>query len=241
LRTRAQEQVIRQQRDELHESLSLRDELLAMVVHDLRNPLTSVLAAFDFLKGDASLSEVSARDVADGLTAARRVSSVTEDILKLLTADGMTQQRRLTRLRPLVDRAAAALASVARSHDVHIDVTGDAEVEVDPDLILRAVENLVGNAIRYAPGGSPITVSVDCEGEHVVIRVEDRGPGVPVELRDAIFGKSVRRERTGHRSYGLGLYLVDVVARAHGGHVGVRPRDGGGSTFFVSLQRATAA
>ncbi len=208
-----------------------------MVVHDLRNPLTSVLAAFEFLKAE-SLSELASRDVADGLAAARRVSAVTDDILRLLAADGgLPQDRQRIHLRPLIDRATAALASAARSHDVRIEVSGDAELEVDPDLILRAVENLVGNAIRYAPAGSPIDVSISDNDDDVVIRVDDRGPGVPEELRSAIFSKSVHRGRPGPRSYGLSLYLVDVVARAHGGRVGVGPRDGGGSSFFVRLLR----
>jgi two-component system sensor histidine kinase/response regulator len=240
LSARAQDQVLRQQRDDLQWRLLVRDELLALLAHDLRNPLTSVFAAFELLKREA-ISEVGTRDIADGLAAAQRIKGVTEDFLDLLADETVcSARRRTTRLRELADRAAAGLASVARSHDVRVVIHGDAEVDVDPALVLRAIENLVFNAIRHTPAQTNVVIRVNEDADAVVLSVEDRGPGVAEKQKAGLFRKNSYGASAGHVSYGLGLYVVDLVARAHGGSVGFAPREGGGSNFFVRLQRKAA-
>ncbi|HEY1100081.1 MAG TPA: response regulator, partial [Myxococcota bacterium] len=223
LRLRAQEQTIRQQRRDLERAIALKDDLFGLLVHDLRNPLTSVIAMLQVLR-DSADNKDAIDDAEAGLVAARRVGGVVEDILQLIALEaGQIQLLRSTfSLADVVAAAASSLRGSARLKNVAIEITGDVVVEADSGLVRRALENLLANALRYAPADSVIgveIVDVD-EADHVVVAINDRGPGVPDAIKSELFTRfgGVRRETSGsaeRRSYGFGLYLVDLVARAH--------------------------
>ena len=139
--------------------------------------------------------------------------------------------------------AQQSLEGAAKDRDVALHVNGDAHVVGDGALLRRAVENLLANAVRHAPRGTAVDVDIDATDNGAVLAVSDHGPGVPADKRGALFvkfGGVTNEARVARRSYGFGLYLVDLVARAHRGSARVCDRDGGGARFELSLPRSTS-
>jgi two-component system OmpR family sensor kinase len=111
----------------------------------------------------------------------------------------------------------------------------------DPDRLRQVVDNLVANAVRYAPTGSPIEVVVAPGTDEVTVEVRDHGPGVEPAERERVFEPFYRSDFARARrdgGAGLGLAIVSAIVGAHGGEVGVRPTPGGGATFWFSVPSA---
>jgi signal transduction histidine kinase len=119
----------------------------------------------------------------------------------------------------------AAPAPIVRTHD-------QLEADVDPMRIRQVIANLLSNAYKFSPAGSPITVTVTRQDGCAEITVHDAGPGVPEDRRDELFTKFGRLGQAGH-GMGLGLYISRAIARAHGGELALR--DGPGATFALTL------
>jgi len=247
LRLREQDQLIRRQRDDLEKVIALKDDLFGLLVHDLRNPLTSVIAMLQMLKDEAT-TEQAVEDATAGMVAAQRVGGVIEDILQLIALEAGQIQLLWSpvALSSVASDAVGTLRGAARDRHVHLNVRGDAVVEVDRALLRRALENLLANAVRHAPRDSEIDVVIADRPDNVIICVNDRGPGVPDDKKHDLFAKfgvPKKVAQTARRSYGFGLYLVDLVARAHQGRTRVVDRVGGGASFELELphQRALPA
>ncbi|MBK5306264.1 MAG: HAMP domain-containing histidine kinase [Frankiaceae bacterium] len=118
-----------------------------------------------------------------------------------------------------------------------ITVTGDATADADPGRIRQVLANLLSNAYKFSPTGTPVTVTVRGANGTAEISVHDDGPGIPPELRHELFSKFGRLDQTG-QGMGLGLYISREIARAHGGDLELR--DGPGATFTLTLPRAAA-
>jgi signal transduction histidine kinase len=113
-------------------------------------------------------------------------------------------------------------------------------ISADPELLALALRQLIDNALKYSPPGSPIGVAADLEGERVVIRVHDRGPGIPERERERIFDKFYRRaaaagSRAGVPGTGLGLYIAREILRTHGGDLWIEGGPGEGSEFCAAI------
>jgi signal transduction histidine kinase len=121
---------------------------------------------------------------------------------------------------------------------------GRALVSADRDHLEQVLSNLIGNAIKYSPGGGPVTVAVAPEDAEVRVSVRDRGLGIPDSEIDKIFGLFYRSEERTSRDIGgmgLGLYIAREIVARHGGRIWVESRHGEGSTFHVALPRLTEA
>jgi signal transduction histidine kinase len=111
-------------------------------------------------------------------------------------------------------------------------------VSADPELLSLALRQLIDNALKYSPPGSPIGVVADLEGDRVVIRIHDRGPGIPQRERERIFDKFYRRTGVagaGVPGSGLGLYIAREILRTHGGDLWIEGDPGEGSEFCAGL------
>lgn len=140
----------------------------------------------------------------------------------------------------LIRSAVGTLEAVARRKKIALQLRVEAgePASLDEKLVRRAIENLVGNAVKYTPSGKDIAVVVRQAEGIVTIDVADRGPGIPVDVRDGLFDSlgSVEPKNGGiHKGVGLGLYMVKLVAEGHGGKVEILDRDGGGALFRLRL------
>ncbi len=244
VRLARQERIIQGQVEELKELSALKDDLVEMLVHDLRNPLTAVLASLRLLKDSPSLqTDEDREDVELGLSATMRIAGLLEELLqvRLLEEGKLVPRREKVSLALLVRNAVATLKPGATERRIALEFTAPAEdpmIVGDPSLLQRAIENLVSNALKYTR--ERVEVWLEVSTQFISVTVADRGPGVPEPLRPGLFTKfsSVEVAHGEHRrGIGLGLYMVRLVTSAHGGNVEVEPREGGGSLFRLAVAR----
>lgn len=228
----------------------LRDELTHMIVHDMRSVLSSLVASLQLVQREArsALSDENAEDIDAALSGGKRLSRMVNELLDIsrLEAGQMPIALRAGDLRTTLEAARDALRGAAHTHEVRFTFQGDlSSVRCDHDLVGRVVVNLLHNALKFSPDGAPIEVVAEGGDADVVVRVRDRGPGVPERARGLIFEKFSQLEarRQGLPSTGLGLAFCKLAVAAHGGEIGVRDNPAGGSEFWFRIDRieATAA
>ncbi|MDC7786331.1 sensor histidine kinase KdpD [Rhodoplanes sp. TEM] len=227
------------------ESEKLRAALLNSVSHDLRTPLVSVIGALTGLADDdGSLDPEDRRELlATALDEARRLDRFVQNLLDMtrLGYGALTLRRAPVALREIVGRARADLARPLAGHPVEVDVPRDIHVDVDPVLIGQAVINVLENAAKYAPPGTPVRIAATTNGAIVTLTIADRGPGIPPEDSERVFDLFYRvRQGDGQPAgTGLGLAIVRGLVEAHGGEVKARPgEDGRGTAIELILPAA---
>lgn len=221
------------------ESERLRNSLLAALSHDLRTPLTALVG----------LSETLAREVASGGEAgatalairdqARRTARLVDNLLEMakLESGRVALRKDWQSVEELAGGALAALAPSLTGRDVAIDVAADVPlVSCDAVLVERVLVNLVENAVKYSPPGSPIRVAAVRAGDRVEVSIEDRGPGLPKGREQTIFDKFARgNAESDVPGVGLGLAIARAIVEAHGGSIRGEAREGGGARFTFTL------
>jgi signal transduction histidine kinase len=227
--------------DRLRRLERLREDLVQMIVHDMRSPLAALQIHLDMLKGAASaLSGNSREDVEAATRLAKRLNRMAEDLLDVsrLEAGKMPIKPVLCDLAHMAREVCSALRTIDRERPIDVESAGDAQVMCDGTLIRRALENLISNGITHTPAGSRLRVRIASAGSRVRVAVHDEGDGVPPEARDKIFEKfgtvDGQHGRTS-RSVGLGLAFCKLAIEAQGGTIGVDPGVPTGSTFWFEL------
>jgi PAS domain S-box-containing protein len=222
----------------------LREDILSAVSHELRTPLTSVLGfalTLERRRKDLPDEAVEAT-IAELTRAARRLERLLIDLLDVerLRRGLLAVQRAPTDVLALVEAAVAAAPLDGR----HVSISGGPLLaEVDAAKVERIVENLVTNAMRHTPPGSAVQVRLDADGTDLLLVVEDDGPGVPDEFKEAVFetfnrGANMLSVTPGT---GIGLSLVARFAALHGGRAWVEDAPGGGASFRVRLPDCVGA
>ncbi|HKP59491.1 MAG TPA: hybrid sensor histidine kinase/response regulator [Polyangiales bacterium] len=213
---------------------SVRDNLVHMIVHDLRSPLTALMCSISLLKDGATPLDVESAE-----QSTRVMMGMVNELLDVsrLEQERMPIDSERNDLVELVRRAIENVRHIDSAREIVVRAERSVEVSCDKELIRRVIENLVGNGIKHTPPGLPLLVSVSAQHEPRV-SVEDRGPGVPAAYRETIFEKfgivEARRNREYH-STGLGLAFCKLAVEAHGGQIGVSSEEGRGSTFWFTL------
>jgi PAS domain S-box-containing protein len=240
----------REEAEALAESLRAanraKDEFLAMLGHELRNPLgtlANAVAVLERLPGDETMRHVVA--VIGRQTG--HLGRLVDDLLDVsrLASGKIELQRRSLELQALVGRCLDALAQAGRTgrHTMVLE-GGPVHVDGDPARLEQIVNNLVDNALKYTPRGGRVTVVTERAGETAVLRVRDTGQGIRSELLPHVFDLFVQEPQSLDRSrggLGLGLTLVKRLVELHGGSVaGWSAGAGQGSEFTVRLPVATA-
>lgn len=241
----AEEQLVRSLEAEKEASARVRalnemqHSFLQAVSHDLRTPLTSILGnALTLQRRDIDIPPEEARDLMGRVAAnARKLHRLVTDLLDLdrITRGVIEPKRDEVDMTHLISNVLEE--SSTNEHPVRLATQGPVIGRIDVAQVERIVENLVANAIRYTPAGTPIRVSARRHDGGVLLIVEDAGPGVPAELRERIFepfrqGSEVVDHSPG---VGIGLSLVARFAELHGGRAWVEERKGGGASFKVYL------
>jgi signal transduction histidine kinase len=215
----------------------LRDTILSAVSHELRTPLTAIVGFAQTLK-ERTLEPALRTLLIDNLFAqAQRLEHLLADLLDL---DRL--RRGFVRPRFAQTDIASLVEQVVAAHQDHVHPivlrTELARATVDAPKVERIVDNLIVNAVRHTPDGTEIAVWVESSDGGVVIAVDDRGPGVAREEREAIFEIFHRGAPSGQTAgTGIGLSLVAQFTALHGGRAWVQENPGGGASFRVFLPR----
>ncbi len=225
-------------RDAVVELNQVKNDLIAMLAHDFKGPLTTIVGFADVLAEDDRFDAESRQYLGMISSSAMRLASLATDTLAL----SRLEDNELVLTLGEVDLIALArdvvrVFSVTRAIDVRA-MAGVPPVYGDAARLRQVIENLIGNAIKYSPGGEPVEVSVRGRPGGVELAVRDRGIGIPDAERGKLFGRFARASNAralGIGGTGFGLYLVKTIVELHGGAVDVESVEGHGSTFRVSV------
>lgn len=237
------------ERDAMMREIQKKEILLHCIVHDLKGPLSgivgsvSLLAGKETLPGQKEFLELALRQssrlelLIQGILSA---FSAEIEALEQFTFDPAAAPDALETIgeAALAMAPAYKLSRASLEIDPEIDPNADWRVVGEKVRLDRVLQNLIGNALRYSPKGSTVTLGLSTDGDLVTFTVDDQGPGVPEEVRGRLFQK-FSQGGTKAGSAGLGLYFCRMTVERWGGEIGYEPRDGSGSRFWFRLQRAS--
>ncbi|HVY45562.1 MAG TPA: hybrid sensor histidine kinase/response regulator, partial [Minicystis sp.] len=247
LRARRRQYAARDVMREQENAVRARDQFLAMLGHELRNPLGAITVAAALLaagRGDA------ARHVGILRRQTEHMSRLVDDLLDVarVTAGKIVLRKAPVDLAEAARRVVAAQDAAARARSISLTLdVGDAPLVVDADTVRldQIITNLVGNALKYTPPGGAIRVEVGADGARARLVVADTGVGIPPEMLPRVFDLFTQAEGTLDRAQGglgIGLTLVRRLVELHGGEVSAASRGvGEGARFTVLLPRAEAS
>jgi PAS domain S-box-containing protein len=230
-----------QANERLRELDGLKDGFVALVSHEVRTPLTSILGYLELLT-ELELSE-EARAYTDIIERnSDRLLRLTNDLLFIAQIeDGqLTVERDRIDLGPIIAEALAAAAPRAKTGDVSIAVYEDSSLPITGDggRLAQLLDNLISNAVKFTPAGGSVEVAAGSSADAVWIEVRDTGIGINLDDQEQLFNKFFRTQAATKASIqgtGLGLAISKAIAQAHGGSIRVQSVEGEGTTFRVDL------
>jgi PAS domain S-box-containing protein len=231
---------------EAQDASHARDQFLAVAAHELRSPLTSMKGFAQLLLRRASRTDSQEEWIRPLQTIDSQINRVTDLVNRLLDVSRI-QEKRLqiqTARDDLLEIINVAVNEAQMATEQHvITYVGSHEpmlADVDRTRIAQVLSNLLGNAIRYSPGGTPVTVDAQSNDEEIVVSVSDKGPGLPPDSRERLFDRYFRGDgalNSTAEGLGLGLYVAHGIVLAHGGRMWVQSEPGHGATFFFAIPR----
>jgi signal transduction histidine kinase len=233
---------------QLEKAVRDREEILAVVSHDLRSPLSTItMAVASFRERARRGTDAAARDTIDMIgRAADRMFRLTRDLLDVssIEANRLSVDPRPTRASEIARDLLEALEPTARKKQLAMTVIqSDASLMAwcDADRIVQALTNLVGNAIKFTPAGGRVEIAIDDAGESIRFVVRDTGSGMAPDLVPHVFERHRQAPETAAQGRGLGLFITKGIVDAHGGCIRVASERGVGTTFELLLPRARPA
>jgi signal transduction histidine kinase len=239
-------QVLEQTVERLEEVERLKQVFLSTVSHELRTPLTSIRGSLGLLASGAvgALSDEVVEIVAIAERNAVRLMALINDILDLerLETGKIELQYAHVPIQSIMRRAIESCATFGLKHDVTVEAPDiSCSVWVDADRIVQVLVNLLSNAMKFSPPGGVVTIGVELRERWAEFRVTDRGRGVPMAHRRAIFERFRQLETSDAREKGgtgLGLAICKSIIEQHGGTIGVESEEGRGSSFWFRVATA---
>lgn len=229
--------------EEARRATAARQELLAIVSHDLRNPLSAVTMATQILLEEPISGDEQRVAISRIGRAAERASHLVEDLLDLgsIESGTFTVERKAQPLAPILHEAVEAAAPTAEKRGLRLELEvagGPLEVCCDRERVLQVLGNLIGNAMKFTPRGGRIGVRTEARGDEALIAVSDTGRGIPAEALSRIFERYWQVGRASRAGAGLGLAIAEGLVRAQGGRIWAASEEGAGSTFSFTLPLA---
>lgn len=225
--------------DQVRDEEEQRKRFTTDIAHELRTPLTILKSELEAIQD--GVMEQDGETVPNLLQQVDLLSRLVQDLRTLTLAEsgGLALRRAPVDLAGLVTSAMRSFAARAAEAGMSLDVrTEPAVIDADEERILQVVNALLDNAMRHAPRGGHVAISLRNEAPRAVLEVCDDGPGVPPEHRAHVFERFYRSDASRERSSGgsgLGLAIVAALVALHGGTVTLHDREGGGACFQVSL------
>ena len=222
-----------------------RDEVLAVVSHDLRNPISAIAMCARILRESPPADPVEYEKMLTAITEATAwMQQLIRDLLDVsaIEAGRLSVERRPVALAPIVATAVGMVSGEGeqRSVTLSVDLPSDLRtVNVDANRIVQVITNLLGNAIKFTDAGGRVTVRAANGPTGVVVSVEDTGVGMEPEVLTRIFDRFFQVRPTPRRGSGLGLAIARGIIEAHGGRIWVESEVGRGSVFSFTLPAET--
>ncbi|AKJ00612.1 sensor histidine kinase [Archangium gephyra] len=233
--------------DALHRA-ELAQQLIGIVSHDLRNPLTAItLAAESGLRKEGRDEAAQVRLLTRIRSSAERMTRMVRDLLDFTQASmggGIVLNPQPIDLHELARQVVEEVQFAHPGRTLRLECTGDSEGTLDADRIAQVLTNLLTNALQYSPPDTPVTVSSTSEAGMLQLRVHNLGDPISPEDQQHIFEplqRGAAEMDSAQRSIGLGLFIVNHLVRAHHGHIQVRSSREEGTTFQVHLPRDARA
>lgn len=226
-----------------------KDEMAALLVHDLRSPATGIMLASTLRMRRNDVSDVDRQHWQNVYSSAEAIHRMAMNLLDVMRSeDGVfAPQIAEVPVAHLIGQVAEQMTPLALSQGVVLATELDrapAAVVCDPELVRRVLQNLIDNALRYSPDGGTVVIAVRGVAGDVELRVIDEGIGIPVEMRGAVFDKWTRIKASGARGAsgrGLGLAFCRMAVEAHGGTIAIDSHQPHGTEFVVRLPLHGAA
>ena len=228
----------------LAEAEAHKQELIAIVTHELRSPLTSIQGVLTLIATGAygDLSQAGEEKL---LLADRSISRLIDLINDLLDIERMkTGKLEIVpvpiNISDVLKRSIDSMRSLAAQKQMTIEVQDcDVQVMGDRDRLVQVLINLLSNAIKFSPEKSAVVISTSEAARAVEVRVMDQGPGIPDKYKEAIFERfeQLEGEAKNKRGTGLGLAICKAIVDQHGGSIGVASDDGNGSSFWFRIPK----
>ncbi len=232
--------------EQLAQALAFREQMMGILGHDLRNPLSAVRALVSLLLRREGLPESVREGLAEIGRAGQRMLEMIGTLLDFTNSrfrGGLPIAPVSMDLHELCRGVVEELLAAEPGRTIDLDVDGDGRGTWDPARMAQVVSNLVANALEHGARDGRVRVSVEGDEEDAVIEVENQGPPIAPELRAVMFEPFCRgsalRDVSHARGLGLGLYIVSQVVKAHGGTVSVDSTAERGTRFMVRLPRAS--
>ena len=226
------------------QAVGARDETLAVVSHDLRNPLSAIKMYMSALRDDPPPSPETIGELVDLVQESTTLMSrIIEDLMDVASIDSgrLSLERNPQPIQPLIERAESMFRGAADDRGIALvlergGLSGVPLIDVDGERLLQALGNLLHNAIKFTESGGIVHVSVGSTGDRITIAVADTGPGIAPDDLPHVFDRFWHgNRRTKIRSTGLGLAIARGIVQAHGGRIWAESTLGRGSTFTIEL------
>lgn len=224
--------------DRIEKSSALIKAFAADASHELRIPLTAMRGTLELALRKERSSEEYRTALAEALEEAEHLSRLTSDLLALTRTEAGGTPLRITpvALQPFLERVVAYAAAAHPNARLVVSSVPEKDVPMDADQVERAILNVLDNALKYAPEGTPVELRPALSDQWLSLRIIDQGPGIPPEHRERIFDRFYRaphdRARTGS---GLGLAIAAAIIRAHSGEITLENSTSSGSVFHLKL------
>ena len=229
--------------EQAQQAVADRDHILAVVSHELRNPLNTVGMAAAILKELVPVPDVGRKSIASILRAVARMTRMIQDLLdvSVIQVGRLAIDARPLDLGPMIEEAVEACAPEAAERGLALTVEVEAGlplVRADRDRLFQALANLIGNALKVTTGGGIVIGARSLDERDVVLWVRDTGPGIPEEQQGRLFEPYWRGQST-YKGAGLGLAITRGVVEAHGGRIWLESTPGAGTTFYFTVPQKT--
>lgn len=220
------------------ETAELREQFIAVLGHDLRNPLSAILAGSSFLLRTAT--DATQRTMLERVHGSgRRMTRLIDDIMDFARGrlgGGMPLTRERTDVAALVTDVTAEIASAHADRVLRVDAADAGTVRLDPSRAAQMLSNLVANAVTHGAPTEPVDVRARRAGDRLLLAVTSRGAPIPADMMPRLFQPYFRAgEHRPKSGLGLGLYIAAEIARAHGGSIAAESTPAGETTFTVEL------
>ena len=229
-------------RHEAELAKNAREELMAMLSHDLRNPLSSILMNSHILKKFMTGMDDKSQSVLERIfRSAHSMNNLIEDILNVtkLEANQVTLDLKVMPLHSILSETIELMLTLAHDKGIKLELARDSyacDVEVDHGRMLQVFSNIIGNAIKFTPENGSILAKIEkCGPEFVKISIKDSGPGIPQENLAYVFDRFWQAKEAKRLGTGLGLAIVKGIVERHGGEIWAESVNRQGTTFIIQL------